>query len=199
VTPEDPARRPAEPPARPHPRLAVLSGPGGVGKSTVVRALRRLLPDWDVSVSATTRAARPGETDGVDYHFVSDDRFDQMIADGSFLEWANFGGHRYGTLWRSVRQPLAVGRSVLLEVEIQGALAVKKEFPDAVLVFLHPPHFDTLKARLRDRGTDDPQRVRERLALAEWEVAQASAFDHQVINDNVEAAAARIADILGAS
>jgi guanylate kinase len=187
---------PTRPTARPHPRLAVLSGPGGVGKSTVVRVLRRLLPEWDVSVSATTRAARPDEADGVDYHFVSDERFDQMVADGSFLEWANFGGNRYGTLWRSVREPLDAGRCVLLEVEIQGALAVKKEFPDAALIFLHPPHFDTLKARLRDRGTDDQQRVRERMALAEWEVAQASAFDHQVVNDNVEAAAARIADIL---
>jgi guanylate kinase len=190
---------PTRPTARPHPRLAVLSGPGGVGKSTVVRVLRRLLPEWDVSVSATTRAARPDETDGVDYHFVSGEQFDQMVADGAFLEWANFGGHRYGTLWRSVREPLDAGRCVLLEVEIQGALAVKKEFPDAALIFLHPPHFDTLKARLRGRGTDDQQRVRERMALAEWEVAQASAFDHQVVNDNVEAAAARIADILRAT
>jgi len=179
-----------------HPRLAVLSGPGGVGKSTVVRALRPLLPDWLVSVSATTRAARPGEADGVDYHFVTDEDFDRMIADGSFLEWASFGGNRYGTLWSSVREPLASAQSVLLEIEIQGALAVKKEFPDAVLIFLHPPHFDTLKARLRGRGTDDQERVRERLALAEWEVAQASAFDHQVTNDTVGAAAARIADLL---
>jgi guanylate kinase len=157
-----------------------------------------LLPDWVVSVSATTRAARPGEVDGVDYHFVTAEHFDRMIADGSFLEWANFGGNRYGTLWSSVREPLAAGRSVMLEIEIQGALAVKKEYPDAVLIFLHPPQFDTLKARLWERGTDDQDRVRERLALAEWEVAQASAFDHQVTNDNVDAAAARLAEILNA-
>ena len=177
-------------------RLAVLSGPGGVGKSTVVRALSKTLPEWTVSVSATTRAARPGERDGVDYHFVTDEHFDRLIADGAFLEWANFGGHRYGTLWTSVREPLANGRSVLLEIEIQGALAVKKEFPDAVLIFLHPPHFDTLRARMHDRGSDDPERVRQRLALAEWELAQSTAFDHHVTNDDVEAAAARTAEIL---
>lgn len=177
-------------------RLAVLSGPGGVGKSTVVRALREILPGWVVSVSATTRPARPGERDGMDYRFVGEEQFDRMIADGAFLEWANFGGHRYGTLWSSVREPLAAGRSVLLEIEIQGALAVKKEFPDAVLIFLHPPQFDTLRARLRDRGTDDAQRVRERLALAEWELAQSTAFDHHVTNDDVDAAAMSIADVL---
>ena len=119
-----------------------------------------------------------------------------MIADGAFLEWANFGGKRYGTLWSSVREPLAAGRSVLLEIEIQGALAVKKEFPDAVLLFLHPPSFDVLQARLRDRGTDDQDRVRERLALAEWELAQSTVFDHHVTNDDVDAAAVRIAEIL---
>ena len=185
-------------PTSSHPHLAVLSGPGGVGKSTVVRALREILPGWVVSVSATTRAARRGERDGIDYRFVTDEQFDRMIADGAFLEWANFGGNRYGTLWSSVREPLAAGRSVLLEIEIQGALAVKKEFPDAVLVFLHPPSFDTLQARLRERGTDDPERVRERLALAEWELAQSTVFDHHVTNDDVDTAAVRIAAILRA-
>lgn len=179
-------------------RLAVLSGPGGVGKGTVIAALRRVLPSWHVSVSATTRAPRPGERDGVEYRFVSDDEFDQMITDGAFLEWASFGGNRYGTPWASVREPLSSGRSVLLELEIQGALAVKKEFPDAVLLFLHPPDFAALHARLRDRGTDDQQRMRERLALAEWELAQASAFEHHVTNDDIDEAAARIASILGA-
>jgi guanylate kinase len=174
----------------------VLSGPGGVGKSTVVRALREILPGWAVSVSATTREARRGERDGIDYRFVSDDQFDRLIAEGAFLECANFGGNRYGTLWSGVREPLAAGRSVLLEIEIQGALAVKKEFPEAVLLFLHPPSFETLRARLRERGTDDPERVRERLALAEWELAQSTVFDHHVTNDDVDAAAVRIAEIL---
>jgi guanylate kinase len=177
-------------------RLAILSGPGGVGKGTVIAALRDVAPEWHVSVSATTRAARPGERDGVDYHFVSDERFDRMIAEDAFLEWATFGGSRYGTPWDSVREPLAGGRKVLLELEIQGAFAVKKEFPDATLIFLHPPDFDVLRERLRVRGTDDPERVRQRLALAEWELAQAPAFEHHVTNDDVRAAAERIAAIL---
>lgn len=177
-------------------RLAILSGPGGVGKGTLIAALRHLLPTWHVSVSATTRAPRPGERDGVDYWFVGGDRFDEMIAGGQFLEWASFGGNRYGTPWDSIRQPLDAGRHVLLELEIQGAFAVKKEYPSAALVFVHPPDFETLRARLQDRGTDDPERVRERLALAEWELAQADAFDHHVINDDVDRAARHIADIL---
>lgn len=178
-------------------RLAVLSGPGGVGKGTIVRRLRERLPGWTVAVSATTRAPRPGERDGVDYHFVSDETFDELIADGALLEWASYGGNRYGTLWQTVRAALAGGRSVLLELEIQGALAVAKEFGDAILIFVHPPDLGTLRARLRGRGTDDDDRVRERLALAEWELDQASAFDHHVTNDTVDAAVDRIASILG--
>ena len=176
--------------------IAVLSGPGGVGKGTVIAALRDRLTDWSVSVSATTRAPRPGERDGVHYHFVSDAEFDRMIADDELLEWTAFGGNRYGTLWTSVREPIAGGRSVLLELEIHGALAVKKEFPQALLIFLHPPDLDTLVARLQGRGADDDHRVAERMALAEWELAQASAFDHHVTNDDVDAAAARIVRIL---
>jgi guanylate kinase len=177
-------------------RIAVLSGPGGVGKGTVIAALRDCLTNWSVSVSATTRAPRPGERDGVEYHFVSDAEFDRMISDDELLEWAAFGGSRYGTLWRSVREPLAHGGSVLLELEIHGALAVKKEFPQATLIFLHPPDLDTLVARLQGRGADEDDRVAERMALAEWEVVQASAFDHHVTNDDVDAASARIARIL---
>lgn len=177
-------------------RLAVLSGPGGVGKGTVITVLREMLPEWQVSVSATTRAPRRGERDGIDYYFVSDERFDEMIANGEFLEWASFGGNRYGTPWDSVRGPLAAGDRVLLELEIQGAFAVRKEFPEAALIFLHPPDFDALRKRLRVRGTDDPERVRQRLALAEWELAQAPAFDQHVVNDDVRGAAERIAGIL---
>lgn len=176
--------------------VAVLSGPGGVGKGTVIAALRDRLPGWTVSVSVTTRAPRKGERDGVDYDFLTDDEFDRLIREGELLEWAAFGGNRYGTRWRSVRDPLARGLSVLLELEIQGALAVKKEFPDATLIFLHPPGVEALTRRLRRRGADDAARVAERMALAEWELAQAQVFDHHVINDDVDAAAARIARIL---
>jgi guanylate kinase len=181
------------------PEIAVLSGPGGVGKGTVIARLRDRLPGWTVAVSATTRAPRRGERDGVDYHFVTDAEFDRMIADGDLLEWASFGGNRYGTLWRSVREPQARGQSVLLELEIHGALAVKKEFPDAALIFLHPPDVGALLARLRRRGADDDDRVAERMSLARWEMAQADAFDHHVTNDDVDAAAERIARILVSS
>lgn len=178
-------------------RIAVLSGPGGVGKGTVIAALRDRLTDWTVAVSATTRAPRAGERDGVAYHFVDDETFDRMIADDELLEWASFGGNRYGTLWRSVRDPLDAGGSVLLELEINGALAVRKEFPQALLIFLHPPDLEALVERLHGRGADDDERVAERMALAEWELAQASAFDHHVVNDDLDAAARQIARILG--
>ncbi len=178
-------------------RIAVLSGPGGVGKGTLITELRPRLHGWTVSVSATTRAPRAGERDGVEYHFTTDEEFDRLIADGELLEWATFGGNRYGTLWRSVRAPLAEGRCVLLELEIHGALAVKKEFPQASLIFLHPPDLPTLIARLRSRGADDDERVAERMALAAWELAQAEAFDHHVTNDDLPTAAAEIARILG--
>jgi guanylate kinase len=181
----------------PRGRIAVLSGPGGVGKGTVIAELRGRLPGWIVSVSATTRAPRAGERDGVEYHFTTDEEFDRLIADGELLEWASFGGNRYGTLWRSVREPLAAGRCVLLELEIHGALAVQQEFPQACLIFLHPPDLETLMARLRGRGTDDDHRVAERMALAEWELAQAASFDHHVTNDDLATAAAEIARILG--
>jgi guanylate kinase len=179
-------------------RIAVLSGPGGVGKGTVIAALRDRLEGWTVSVSVTTRRPREGEREGVAYHFVTDAEFDRMVAEDELLEWARFGGNRYGTPWRSVREQLAAGRPILLELEINGALAVKKEFPQALLIFLHPPDLDALVARMQDRGADDERRVAERMALAEWELAQASAFDHHVVNDDVDAAADEIARILAA-
>lgn len=179
-------------------RLAVLSGPGGVGKGTIIGALRPRLRDWVVTVSVTTRPPRPAERDGVDYHFVTDDEFDTLVADGAFLEWAAFGGNRYGTLWGSVREPLAAGAGVLLELDVQGALAVRKEFDDATLIFVHPPDTEALRARLRTRGTDDEARVAQRLALAEWELAQAGAFDEHVVNDDVADAVVQIVRILDA-
>ena len=179
-------------------RIAGVSGTGGVGKGTVIAALRDRLEGWTVSVSATTRRPREGERDGVSYHFVTDAEFDRMIAEDELLEWARFGGNRYGTPWRSVREPLAAGRPILLELEINGALAVQKEFPQALLIFLHPPDLGTLVARMQGRGADDERRVAERMALAEWELAQASAFDHRVVNDDIDAAADAIARILAA-
>lgn len=167
-----------------------------MGKGTVVRTLRDQRPDVELSVSATTRAPRRGEVPGVHYHFLDDDAFDRLVAEGGFLEWAEFGGHRYGTPWSSVAEALAAGRLVLLEIEVQGALQVRERFPDVLLIFLAPPDEAALLERLRRRGTDSPERIAERLEIGRWELAQAPAFDHVVLNDNVTAAAARIGSIL---
>ena len=186
-----------EPFAEPAARLVVLSGPGGVGKGTVVRALRQRYPTLVVSVSATTRSPRTGELDGTHYHFLSDDEFDDLVARDGFLEWARFAGHRYGTPWSSIEAPLSNGQTVVLEIEVQGAAQVRERFPEATLIFLAPPSRDALLERLRGRGTDDPQRIAQRMALADAELAEAESFDEVVVNDTVDGAVAEIGRILG--
>ena len=166
-------------------RLFVLSGPGGVGKSSVAKALRAR-PEFWVSVSATTRPPRFNEVDGVDYHFYSNEEFDQAVAEELFLEWAAFAGNRYGTPAHSVQEKLDAGLNVLLEIEIDGARQVKANMPQATLVFLEPPSWEELVARLEGRGTDSPERRATRLALAQEELAAASYFDTVLINDRVE-------------
>ncbi|MPZ74371.1 MAG: guanylate kinase [Nitriliruptorales bacterium] len=178
-------------------RLVVVSGPGGVGKGTVVHSLLERHPHLWVSVSATTRAPRPGETDGVHYHFLDNAAFDGLIAADGFLEWASFAGNRYGTPWSSIRDALHQGRTVILEIEIQGALQVRRRFPDALLIFLAPPSGEILEKRLRGRGTEDEDRIGERLALGEWEIEQARKFDHVIVNDTVDGAVDAIGRILG--
>jgi guanylate kinase len=165
--------------------LIVMSGPGGVGKSTITRTLRNDPRFW-ISVSATTRDPREGERDGIDYYFYNDSKFDQSIAEGSFLEWAEFAGARYGTPLGPIENWLALGKNVLLEIEIEGARQVRKSDPNALLVFIAPPSWDELKARLTGRGTDSPERQAARLALAEQEMAAAGEFDHVLVNDSVE-------------
>jgi len=165
--------------------LIVMSGPGGVGKSTITRTLRNDPRFW-ISVSATTRDPREGERDGIDYFFYNDSKFDQSIADGSFLEWAEFAGARYGTPHAPIESWLALGKNVLLEIEIEGARQVRKSDPNALLVFIAPPSWDELKARLTGRGTDSPERQVARLALAEQEMAAAGEFDHILVNNSVE-------------
>lgn len=187
-----------ESPDRPHGRVLVLSGPSAVGKSTVVRHLRERVPDLLFSVSATTRAPRPGEVDGVDYHFVTSERFQEFIEQGEMLEWADIHGglHRSGTLAQPVRAAAAAGRPMLIEVDLAGARAVKRSIPEAVSVFLAPPNRETLRERLTGRGTETPEVMARRLATADAELAAQGEFDVVVVNSQLESACAELVSLL---
>jgi len=178
--------------------VVVLSGPSAVGKSSVVRCLRERIPNLHFSVSATTRAPRPGEVDGVDYHFVSPARFQQLIDEGALLEWAEIHGglHRSGTLAEPVRAAAAAGFPVLIEVDLAGARAVKKAMPEAITVFLAPPSWEDLRARLVDRGTETPEAMRRRLETARVEMAAQDDFDEVVVNSRLESACAELVSLL---
>jgi guanylate kinase len=167
-----------------------------VGKGTVVRRLLEARPDLTFSVSLTTRDARPGEVEGRDYRFVLDAEFDRMIEAGGFLEWAEVFGARYGTPAEPVETARAAGRDVLLELDVQGARAVRDRVPDGVLVFLQPPSEEELARRLRARGTEEGPDLERRLAEARDEMAETSWFDHVVVNDRVEEAAAEVLAII---
>lgn len=179
-------------------RVVVLSGPSAVGKSTLVRRLRERVPDLHFSVSATTRAPRPDEVDGVDYHFVTPGRFQQLIDDGALLEWAEIHGglHRSGTLARPVRDATAAGHPVLIEVDLAGARAVKQAMPEAITVFLAPPNWETLEARLIGRGTETPEVIQRRLTTARTELAAQDDFDEVVVNSQLETACAELVSLL---
>jgi len=172
-------------------RLVVLAGPSGVGKSSVVQELRTLYPDLWFSVSATTRQCRPGEVDGRDYRFVSHAEFDRMIAEGELLEWADIHGgtHRSGTPRGPVEDRLAAGLPALVEVDLNGARALRAAVPEAFLVFLAPPSWDDLVTRLVGRGTEPPEVVERRLRTAKEEIAAQDEFDAVVVNTDVKAAA----------
>ncbi|HEY7054720.1 MAG TPA: guanylate kinase [Mycobacterium sp.] len=179
-------------------RVLVLSGPSAVGKSTVVRCLRERVADLYFSVSATTRAPRPGEVDGVDYRFVSPDEFQQLIDDGALLEWADIHGglHRSGTPAEPIVDAARARRPVLIEVDLAGARAIKAAMPEAFTVFLAPPSWATLEQRLRDRGTENADVMARRLATAREELAAQGDFDAVVVNGELESACAELVALL---
>jgi len=185
-------------PGSPKAPVVVLSGPSAVGKSTVVRCLRERIPDLHFSVSVTTRAPRPGEIDGVDYSFISAERFQQLIDDGALLEWAEIhnGLHRSGTPAQPIRDAMSAGHPVLIEVDLAGARAVKNAMPDALTVFLAPPSWEALESRLTGRGTETPEVMNRRLATARAELAAQNDFDAVVVNTQLESACAELVSLL---
>jgi len=180
-----------------HGRLIVIAGPSGVGKSTVVSELRRRYPGLLFSVSATTRPPRPGEVDGVNYHFVTDAQFDAMIANHGLLEWACYADTRYGTPRHPVVEALSDGKTMLLDIELQGARQVRQTYPQAVQVFIAPPSWDELERRLRGRGDESAAQIEKRLARARTEMAAEAEFDHVVVNDDLTSAVDELVDFLG--
>ncbi len=169
-------------------RVIVITGPSGVGKGTLIRGLLERLPRLELSTSATTRQPRPGEADGVAYHFLGPEEFESRVAAGEFLEHAEYSGHRYGTLRSEVQRRLDQGRPVVLEIEVQGARQVREALPDAVAVFIAPPSLDALRARLVGRGTDTPEAVEARLQMAKRELEAQNEFPYVVVNDRLQEA-----------
>ena len=176
--------------------VVVVAAPSGTGKTTVCRKVVERDPRIEFSVSHTTRARRPSERDGVDYHFVDRFGFERLEREGAFLEAAEYNGNRYGTSWAAIEAPLAEGRDVLLEIEVQGARQVRARRADARFVFLLPPSLEELRRRLERRGTDPPEVVAARIELARSELAEGPNFDYAVVNDEVEACVARVLEIL---
>jgi guanylate kinase len=177
----------------------VISAPSGTGKTTVCRAVVARDPGVVLSVSHTTRAQRPGERAGVDYHFVSEAEFARLVAAGGFLEHAVYNGHHYGTSWAAIEAPLAEGRDVLLEIETEGARQVRARRSDAHLIFLLPPSLAELERRLRGRATDDEGEILQRLEIARREFQAASLFEAFVVNDAVERAVANVLEVVAAA
>jgi guanylate kinase len=177
-------------------RVFVITGPSGVGKGTLIRGLMARVPELELSVSATTRGPRPGEEDGVEYHFLSREEFDRRVADGDFVEHADYAGRSYGTLRSELERRVDAGIPVVLEIEVQGARQVRAAMPEAVQVFIAPPSLEALHTRLVGRGTDDADEVQRRLMVAEHELHAQPEFAHVVVNDRLEDALDRLAEIV---
>jgi guanylate kinase len=180
-------------------RVFVITGPSGVGKGTLIRTLLGRVPDLELSVSATTRRPRLGETHGVDYHFLDDEEFDRRVEEGQFVEHATYSGRRYGTLRSDLEQRLARGAPVVLEIEVQGARQIAETMPEAVRIFIAPPSEDALRARLIGRGTDSPEDVENRLATAREELRAQGEFGHVVYNDRLEDAVAALEEVVSSA
>lgn len=179
-------------------RVSVISGPTAVGKGTVVARLKQLHPEVYVSVSATTRAPRPGEVDGVHYHFLTEAQFDQLVAGNGLLEWAVVHGrNRYGTLRRPVDEAVARGETVVLEIDLQGARQVRASYPQARQIFLEPPSWDELVRRLVGRGTETAEQQQRRLITAREELARMGEFDHVVVNREIDQTVEDLVGLLG--
>ena len=179
-------------------RAIVITGPSGVGKGTLIRSLLERHPELELSVSATTRPRRPGERDGVDYHFLDHAEFERRVAAGEFVEHATYAGHRYGTLRSELERRGDPGAHVVLEIEVQGARQVRAALPDAVQIFIAPPSLEALRLRLVGRGTDEEAVMDARLAIAERELAARDEFKHVLVNDRLEDAALELDRVVSA-
>ena len=177
-------------------KVFVITGPSGVGKGTLIRSLLERVPELELSVSATTRKPRLGETHGVDYHFLDDDEFQRRVENGEFVEHADYSGRRYGTLRSDLDQRLARGVPVVLEIEVQGARQVAETMPEAKRIFIAPPSDEALRARLIGRGTDSPADVERRLATAREEMRAVEEFPHVVQNDRLDDAVTALEELV---
>jgi len=177
-------------------RLFVISGPSGVGKGTLLAKLLKKHPEIRISVSATTRNPRIGEVDGVNYHFVTKEKFQNLVKEDKLLEWAEFAGNYYGTFVDTVKQSLDNGIDIALEIDVKGALQVKAKIPDAILIFILPPSFEELKARLEGRNTETQDAIEKRLSIVESEFSQKDKFDYRIVNDELEKALENIEEII---
>lgn len=177
-------------------KLFVISGSSGVGKGTVLKSFLTKNPNFMLSISCTTRAPRKGEVDGVNYFFLSKDEFQNCIDNDKFLEWAEFAGNRYGTKKKYIKQCLEEGKDIILEIDTQGALQVKKQMPEAVLIFICPPSLETLENRLRGRHTEDEATIQKRMQEVKTELERAEKFDYKVINDDLANAVAELEKVI---